>query len=151
MMYDENKKYKDVPLENEVFTYLDKCDSLEADKLSMLLAHLSMPRMCCGWTSVNDFNYLLDKFKIDIDKFEKEKPSIEKSVKSEISDVLFNLIDNDKYKKRNLIKALRDKFPDVNAGIIHRMINKYLDLRVLEIDRTYKTKPYVVKGKYFIK
>jgi len=150
-MYDENKKYKDVPLENEVFTYLDKCDSLEADKLSMLLAHLSMPRMCCGWTSVNDFNYLLDKFKIDIDKFEKEKPSIEKSVKSEISDVLFNLIDNDKYKKRNLIKALRDKFPDVNAGIIHRMINKYLDLRVLEIDRTYKTKPYVVKGKYFIK
>ncbi len=150
-MYDENKKYKDVPLENEVFTYLDKCDSLEADKLSMLLAHLSMPRMCCGWTNVNDFNYLLDKFKIDIDKFEKEKPSIEKSVKSEISDVLFNLIDNDKYKKRNLIKALRDKFPDVNAGIIHRMINKYLDLRVLEIDRTYKTKPYVVKGKYFIK
>lgn len=150
-MYDENKKYKDVPLENEVFTYLDKCDSLEADKLSMLLAHLSMPRMCCGWTSVNDFNYLLDKFKIDIDKFEKEKPSIEKSVKSEISDVLFNLIDNDKYKKRNLIKALRDKFPDVNAGIIHRIINKYLDLRVLEIDRTYKTKPYVVKGKYFIK
>ena len=150
-MYDENKKYKDVPLENEVFTYLDKCDSLEADKLSMLLAHLSMPRMCCGWTSVNDFNYLLDKFKIDIDKFEKEKPSIEKSVKSEISDVLFNLIDNDKYKKRNLIKALRDKFPNVNAGIIHRMINKYLDLRVLEIDRTYKTKPYVVKGKYFIK
>ena len=129
-MYDENKKYKDVPLENEVFTYLDKCDSLEADKLSMLLAHLSMPRMCCGWTSVNDFNYLLDKFKIDIDKFEKEKPSIEKSVKSEISDVLFNLIDNDKYKKRNLIKALRDKFPDVNAGIIHRMINKYLDLNL---------------------
>lgn len=150
-MYDENKKYKDVPLDNEVFTYLDKCDNLETEKLGMLLANLSMPRMCYSWSTTDDFNYLLNKYKIDVSQFEKEKPTIEKSVKSEIAGALFNLIENNNYKKRNLIKALRDKFPDVNAGIIHRMINKYLDLRVLEIDRTYKTKPYVVKGKYFIK
>lgn len=151
MMYSENKKYKDVPLDNEVFTYLDKCDTLESEKLSMLLANLSMPKMCYCWSSTDDFNYLLNKYKIDINKFEKEQPTIEKSVKLKISDTIFNLIDTNKYKKRNLIKALRDKFPNVNAGIIHRLLKKYLDLRILEIDRTYKTKPYVIKGKYYIK
>ena len=63
---------------------------------------------------------------------------------------MFKLIDIGKYKKRNLIKALREKFPKVNAGIIHRLIKKKLELRQIEIDRTYKTKPYVIKGKYFI-
>ena len=151
MMYDESKKYKDVPLDNEVFTYLDKYDNLETEKLGMLLANLSMPRMCYSWSTTDDFNYLLNKYKIDVSQFEKEKTTIEKSVKSEIADTLFNLIENNNYKKRNLIKALRDKFPNVNAGVIHRMIKKYLSLRILEIDRTYKTKPYIIKGKYYIK
>lgn len=150
-MYDESKKYKDVPLDSEVFTYLDKCDNLETEKLGMLLANLSMPKMCYSWISVDDFNNLLNKYKIDVNKFEKEKSSVEKSVKSEIVDTLFNLIENNKYKKRNLIKALREKFPEVNAGIIHRLIKKYLSLRIIEIDRTYKTKPYIIKGKYYIK
>lgn len=150
-MYDESKKYKDVPLDSEVFTYLDKCDNLETEKLGMLLANLSMPRMCYSWSTTDDFNYLLNKYKIDVSQFEKEKTTIEKSVKSEIADTLFNLIENNNYKKRNLIKALRDKFPNVNAGVIHRMIKKYLSLRILEIDRTYKTKPYIIKGKYYIK
>jgi hypothetical protein len=73
------------------------------------------------------------------------------SPKSEIADEMFKLIETGKYKKRNLIKLLRDKFPKVKAGIIHRIIKKNMDLRILEIDRTYKTKPYVIKGKYFIK
>lgn len=150
-MYNQDKKYKDVPLDNEVFTKLDKCDTNEAEDLSMLLANLSMPVMCCVWKSVDDFNYLLNKYNIDISKFEKEPPTIEKSVKAEISDELFNLVDTGSHKKRNLIKLLRDKFPNVNAGIIHRLLKKYLDLRILEIDRTYKTKPYVIKGKYYIK
>lgn len=150
-MYDESKKYKDVPLDSEVFTYLDKCDNLETEKLGMLLANLSMPKMCYSWISVDDFNNLLNKYKIDVNKFEKEKSSVEKSVKSEIVNTLFNLIENNKYKKRNLIKALREKFPEVNAGIIHRLIKKYLSLRIIEIDRTYKTKPYIIKGKYYIK
>ena len=41
-MHQYNKattKYKDVPNEAKVFTYLDKCDSNETDKLGMLLAH----------------------------------------------------------------------------------------------------------------
>ena len=60
-------------------------------------------------------------------------------------------IEKDNYKKRNLIKALREKFPEVNPGVIQRLIKKYLSLRILEIDTTYKTKRYIIKGKYYIK
>ena len=73
------------------------------------------------------------------------------SPKSEIADEMFKLIETGNHKKRNLIKLLKDKFPKVKAGVIHRLIKKNLSLRILEIDRTYKTKPYVIKGKYFIK
>jgi hypothetical protein len=151
MMYDESKKYKDVPLDSEVFTYLDKYDNLETEKLGMLLANLSMPKMCYSWSTTEDFNTLLNKYKIDVSKFEKEKPVVEKSVKAEISSTLFSLIEKDNYKKRNLIKALREKFPEVNPGVIQRLIKKYLSLRILEIDTTYKTKRYIIKGKYYIK
>jgi len=151
MMYDESKKYKDVPLDSEVFTYLDKYDNLETEKLGMLLANLSMPKMCYSWSTTEDFNTLLNKYKIDVSKFEKEKPVVEKSVKAEISSTLFSLIEKDNYKKRNLIKVLREKFPEVNPGVIQRLIKKYLSLRILEIDTTYKTKRYIIKGKYYIK
>ena len=152
-MHQYNKattKYKDVPNEAKVFTYLDKCDSNETDKLGMLLAHLSMPTMCCSWVNEDDFNSLLEKYKIDITPYVKDDERITKSIKGEIESELFNLIGKDNYKKRNLIKALRNKFPDVNSGVICRMIKKLLSLRVLEIDRTYKTKPFVIKGKYYI-
>ena len=54
------------------------------------------------------------------------------------------------YKKRNLIKALREQYPKVSSNIICRIIKNYLNLRVLEIDRTYKTKPFIIKGKYYV-
>ena len=72
------------------------------------------------------------------------------NLKSDIAERMFHLVSNGKYKKRNLIKALRELVPDVNVGVIHRLIKKNLSLRILEIDRTYKTKPYVIKGKYYI-
>ena len=71
-------------------------------------------------------------------------------IKSQIKDEIFNLIGKDNYKKKNLIKALRNKFPDIKSGVICRILKKYLSLRVLEIDRTYKTKPFIIKGKYCI-
>ena len=77
--------------------------------------------------------------------------NINTNSKSEIADEMFKLIDTGKYKKRNLIKALREKFPDVSSGIICRLIKRKLSLRIVEIDRTYKTKPYVIKGKYYRK
>ena len=144
-------KYKDVPIEDKIFSYLDKQDTNNAETLGMLLAHLSMPTMCCSWESEEHFNNLLEEYKIDITPYVKDDERITTSIKSDITDRMFNLISNSKYKKRNLIKALRELFPDVNAGVIHRLIKKNLSLRILEIDRTYKTKPYVIKGKYFIK
>ena len=144
-------KYKDVPMDIEVYKYLDTQDSNEADKLTMLLAHLSSPQSCNSWVSEDDFNFLLEKYKIDITPYVKDDERITTSIKSDIADRMFNLVSNGKYKKRNLIKALRELFPDVNAGVIHRLIKKNLSLRILEIDRTYKTKPFVIKGKYFIK
>ena len=144
-------KYKDVPMEDKIFSYLDKQDTNNAETLGMLLAHLSMPTMCCSWVSEEHFNNLLEEYKIDITPYVKDDERITTSIKSDITDRMFNLISNSKYKKRNLIKALRELFPDVNAGVIHRLIKKNLSLRILEIDRTYKTKPYVIKGKYFIK
>ena len=146
----ETTKYKDVPNDAQVLTTLDKYDSNETDKLGMLLAHLSMPQMCASWVSEDDFNSLLEKYKIDITSYVKDDERITSSIKDEVRSELFYLINKDKYKKRNLIKALRNKFPDVNSGVICRMIKKYLSLRVLEIDRTYKTKPFVIKGKYYI-
>ena len=144
-------KYKDVPIEDKIFSYLDKQDTNNAETLCMLLAHLSMPTMCCSWESEEHFNNLLKEYKIDITPYVKDDERITTSIKSDITDRMFNLISNSKYKKRNLIKALRELFPDVNAGVIHRLIKKNLSLRILEIDRTYKTKPFVIKGKYFIK
>ena len=146
----ETTKYKDIPNDAQVLTTLDKYDSNETENLGMWLAHLSMPQMCASWVSEDDFNSLLEKYKIDITPYVKDDERITKSIKGEIESELFNLIGKDNYKKRNLIKALRNKFPDVNSGVICRMIKKLLSLRVLEIDRTYKTKPFVIKGKYCI-
>ena len=143
-------KYKDIPMEDKIFSYLDKQNTNGADKLSMLLAHLSSPQFCCSWVSEDDFNNLLEKYKIDITPYVKDDDRITASIKSEIADRMFHLVNTGKYKKRNLIKALRELFPDVNAGVIHRLIKKNMDLRILEIDRTYKTNPYVIKGKYYI-
>ena len=144
-------KYKDVPMEDKIFSYLDKQNTNEADKLSMLLGYLSMPTMCYSWVNEDDFNSLLEKYKIDITPYVKDDERITTSVKSEVAGEMFRLIDTGKYKKKNLIKALREKFPEVNSGVICRLIKKNMNLRLIEIDRTYKTKPYVIKGKYFIK
>jgi hypothetical protein len=83
--------------------------------------------------------------------YQKHFPNAESNaIKSQIKNEVFNLIEKDNYKKKNLIKALRNKFPDIKSGVICRILKKYLSLRVLEIDRTYKTKPFVIKGKYCI-
>ena len=71
-------------------------------------------------------------------------------IKYEIKSTIFKLIEKDRYKKRNLIKALREKYPKVSSNIICRIIKNYLSLRILEIDTTYKTKPFVIKGKYYV-
>ena len=82
--------------------------------------------------------------------YQKHYGSSTNGIKSEIRSMIFKLIEKDNYKKRNLIKALREQYPKVSSNIICRIIKNYLDLRVLEIDRTYKTKPFIIKGKYYV-
>jgi len=82
--------------------------------------------------------------------YQKHYGSSTNGIKSEIKSMIFKLIEKDNYKKRNLIKALREQYPKVSSNIICRIIKNYLNLRVLEIDRTYKTKPFIIKGKYYV-
>ena len=63
-MFNKDKKYKDVPLDSEVFTKLSKYDSNDATNLGMLLANLSFPYLCCCWENENHFNKLLSKYKV---------------------------------------------------------------------------------------
>ena len=49
-------------------------------------------------------------------------------IKSEIRSMIFKLIEKDNYKKRNLIKALREQYPKVSSNIICRIIKNYLNL-----------------------
>ena len=82
--------------------------------------------------------------------YQKHYGSSTNGIKSEIRNMIFKLIEKNNYKKRNLIKALREQYPKVSSNIICRIIKNYFYLRVLEIDRTYKTKPFIIKGKYYV-
>ena len=52
-------------------------------------------------------------------------------------------------KKKPLIAKMRDKFPKLSSAQICRFINNQLKSRVIEIDKTFKTKPIIIKGKYW--
>jgi hypothetical protein len=109
-MFDKDKKYKDVPLDSEVFTKLSKYDSNDATNLGMLLANLSFPYLCCCWENENHFNKLLSKYKVDISSYEKRDKNKEHN-KSEIADT-------------------RNKFPNTNA-------NSYISKRDVKFTTQY--------------
>ena len=52
-------------------------------------------------------------------------------------------------KKKPLIAKMREKFTKLTSAQICRFINNQLKLKVIEIDKKYKTKPVVIKGKYW--
>ena len=52
-------------------------------------------------------------------------------------------------KKKPLIAKIREKFTKLSSAQICRFINNQLKLKVIEIDKKYKTKPVVIKGKYW--
>ena len=52
-------------------------------------------------------------------------------------------------KKKPLIAKMRDKFPKLSSAQICRFVNNQLKLKVIAIDTKYKTKPVVIKGKYW--
>ena len=52
-------------------------------------------------------------------------------------------------KKRPLIAKMRGQFPKLSSAVICNFVNKQLKLRVLAIDTKFKTKPVIIKGKYW--
>ena len=63
----------------------------------------------------------------------------------------YTLVENEQLKKKPFIKRLREKFPEIGSGVICRIVNKLLDQRVIEKDTKFKTKPILVKGRYWRK
>ena len=49
----------------------------------------------------------------------------------------------------NYLAKMREKFTKLSSAQICRFINNQLKLKVIEIDKKYKTKPVVIKGKYW--
>ena len=78
-----------------------------------------------------------------------EKNSRDKNINNDISSAIKNLIVSDKLKKKPFIKVIRGQFPEVSSGVVCRILNKLISSRVIEIDRTFKTKPLLVEGKYW--
>ena len=66
----------------------------------------------------------------------------------QLMDFLAELV-NTGLKKKPLIAKFREQFPKLSSSQICRFINNQLKLKVIEIDKKYKTKPIVVKGRYW--
>ncbi len=81
------------------------------------------------------------------------KPSSKRrrDVHTDIRFGVYELIETEQLKKKPLIKRLREKFPEIGSGVICRIVNKLLDQRVIEKDTKFKTKPILVKGRYWRK
>ena len=71
---------------------------------------------------------------------------LKKKRHKELMSFLASLVDTG-LKKKPLIAKMREQFPKLSSAQICRFVNNQLKSRVIEIDRTFKTKPLVVKGK----
>ena len=52
-------------------------------------------------------------------------------------------------KKKPLIAKMREQFPKLSSAQICRFVNNQLKLKIITIDTKYKTKPVIIKGKYW--
>jgi len=71
-----------------------------------------------------------------------------KKRQQELMSFLASLVDTG-LKKKPLIAKMRDKFPKLSSSQICRFVNNQLKLKVITIDTKYKTKPVIIKGKYW--
>ena len=71
-----------------------------------------------------------------------------KKRQQELMSFLASLVDTG-LKKKPLIAKMRDKFPKLSSSQICRFVNNQLKLKVITIDTKYKTKPVIIKGRYW--
>ena len=74
-----------------------------------------------------------------------KRKQIHEQIKKSISD--FVLIH--RMKKIAFIKGVIEANPNISHWIVRGQIKKLFKQRFIEIDKTFKTKPFVVKGKYW--
>ena len=84
-----------------------------------------------------------------IDKKASLSPKQEKKKRQQDLMNFLSTLVNTGLKKKPLIAKFREQFPKLSSSQICRFINNQFKLKVIEIDKKYKTKPIVVKGKYW--
>ena len=84
-----------------------------------------------------------------IDKKASLSPKQEKKKRQQDLMNFLSTLVNTGLKKKPLIAKFREQFPKLSSSQICRFINNQLKLKVIEIDKKYKTKPIVVKGRYW--
>lgn len=160
-MWNRNKQYKDLfkmighdGVVEKLLTHVPECRDKE--KLVFWLCNLHQCRICSGWTE-DEFNELLRKYKIDISQYEEGDRSVDdngnfigyRKSKVNFDKQVLEAIPFHKYKKKPLLAYLRTQFPNEKGDRIRRAVSRLLEKRIIEIDKTYKTKPIVVKGYYY--
>ena len=73
---------------------------------------------------------------------------LKKKRHKELMSFLASLVDTG-LKKKPLIAKMREQFPKLSSAQICRFVNNQLKLKVIAIDTKYKTKPVIIKGKYW--
>ena len=123
----------------------------DKDALTFWTANLETSITMCSGFSSEEYNALLSKHKVSLSKFVKRIGTVktDTNINNDISSAIRNLIVSDKLKKKPFIKVIRGQFPEVSSGVVCRILNKLISNRVIEIDRTFKTKPLLVEGKYW--
>ena len=77
----------------------------------------------------------------------RKRTDVHLEIKESISNFLFN--NNNKFRKSNFTKEIIKLNPNATVLIVKRRIRKLFKQRFIEIDKTYKTKPFVIKGNYW--
>ena len=83
------------------------------------------------------------------DKKASLSPKQEKKKRQQDLMNFLSILVNTGLKKKPLIAKFREQFPKLSSSQICRFINNQFKLKVIEIDKKYKTKPIVVKGRYW--
>ena len=73
---------------------------------------------------------------------------LKKKRQEDLMNALANLVDKG-LKKKPLIAKMREQFPKLSSSQICRFVNTQLKLKIIGIDTKFKTKPLIIKGKYW--
>tara|TARA_R100000808_G_C2049645_1_gene85740 strand:- start:63 stop:575 length:513 start_codon:yes stop_codon:yes gene_type:complete len=77
------------------------------------------------------------------------KKTKRKDIHNTIMQSVSSFVNQNKVRKKAFIKSIVELNPDISELVIKRRIRKLFKQRFIEIDKTFKTKPFVIKGHYW--